>query len=637
MRHRLHLACALLWCGCQFALEVGGSADGGKTLPDAGPALTGSAPADVWAVFGRHTLYRFSALSLRYERLGELGEGCSITPGEAEVHDVAIDGAGRLLALLKSAGGEERLVAVDVEQLTCSRLPLAAPLHAETVDFVGAQGELHYYSPTASGAVWSTLSAGGEVSASALPFSSSHTPRAFASLREGLYVLADDMLGVPYLAEADVETGRLTAVKRAALPSENAPEPPRERVRHLAYAGERLLGFTGTGQVYELELMNGLTFLLRTVNGQPPLELTGIAAPPPQIGALQGVLTDLAGGTNHTCAALRDGTARCWGNNIAGQLGTGTTVPALDPQVVVGLNEAISVVAGDYVSCALLRSGRAKCWGFNGRGSLGNGTMGMSAQVNPTPVEVLDLDAAVQLSARGEAVCALVADRTVHCWGRNDVGQLGDGTAINRTRPVPVRGLTDVAQVAAGRDHGCAVTRSKQLWCWGANDSGQLGDGTTERRLEPVPVTGVSDAVSVAVYDGLSCALAGTGAAWCWGQNTHGQIGDGSVVERHTPTRVVGRSDFVQLAVGDGWVCGRVRSGQSVCWGDNSNGQLGLGDATVSLRLAPGAPVEDLAGATHLTAGRWYGCALVQNQHFAKCWGQLEQVQLAPVLVVGLP
>ncbi len=94
-----------------------------------------------------------------------------------------------------------------------------------------------------------------------------------------------------------------------------------------------------------------------------------------------------------------------------------------------------------------------------------------------------------ELVAGEEHTCALLTDDTLWCWGWNQFGQLGDGTGLDSTTPVQVAMLEDqVVSVSAGAWFTCAVKRDGSLWCWGRNDRGQLGDGTLTDRLAPVSV-----------------------------------------------------------------------------------------------------------------------------------------------------
>ena len=94
--------------------------------------------------------------------------------------------------------------------------------------------------------------------------------------------------------------------------------------------------------------------------------------------------TGLVAGWGETCALLPGGAVRCWGYNADGQLGDGTTSNSLSPVLVMNLNRAVALAAGEFHACAL-RSGDVQCWGSNNAGQLGDGTTTNS----PTPVTVV--------------------------------------------------------------------------------------------------------------------------------------------------------------------------------------------------------------------------------------------------------
>ena len=142
----------------------------------------------------------------------------------------------------------------------------------------------------------------------------------------------------------------------------------------------------------------------------------------------------VSGGSNHTCGVTSAGAAYCWGVNGLGQLGDGTTTQRLAPVAVTGGLSFMTVGAGGFYTCGLTSAGSASC------------------------------------------------------WGANDYGQLGDGTTINRSSPVAVHGGLRLATLSTGYRDACGVTvtATRTTYCWGRNNLGQLGDSSTTDRLTPV-------------------------------------------------------------------------------------------------------------------------------------------------------
>jgi len=204
---------------------------------------------------------------------------------------------------------------------------------------------------------------------------------------------------------------------------------------------------------------------------------------------LEGERPEKPAGSEHTCAVLVAGGAKCWGANFSGQLGDGTNVNRNTPVTVSGVAGRVSVIAsGSEHTCALSTGGAAVCWGANFSGQLGDGT---NLNRN-TPVNVSGLSSGVSAIAAGSEHTCAVTVGGVKCWGANFSGQLGDGTNVNRRTPVSVSGIAGgVSEILAGSSHTCALSTSGAMVCWGANFSGQLGDGTNLNRSTPIDVPGL--------------------------------------------------------------------------------------------------------------------------------------------------
>jgi alpha-tubulin suppressor-like RCC1 family protein len=254
---------------------------------------------------------------------------------------------------------------------------------------------------------------------------------------------------------------------------------------------------------------------------------------PPSGGAFGAI----AAGTDFSCG-LVSGAAYCWGDNYAGQLGNGTTTSAASPTAVFGTTQFQTITVGAFHACGL-SSGTAYCWGANTDGELGNGTTDSLPTTKPTPVSTTTLFAT--LVAGTDFTCALDNNGNAWCWGTNAYGQLGIGTAGgSASTPVQVTGGYHFTQLTAGAYHACGITTSNgPTYCWGSNYTGQLGDGTTNDHAAPEQVASTYVFTTIGAGFGHTCALVNGGDTYCWGDNSSGQIGDGTFTQRLSPTAVL--------------------------------------------------------------------------------------------------
>jgi alpha-tubulin suppressor-like RCC1 family protein len=186
-------------------------------------------------------------------------------------------------------------------------------------------------------------------------------------------------------------------------------------------------------------------------------------------------------GSEHLCGLSAMGQAYCAGTNDRGELGDGTNENR-DGLVAVHQPAGVAfakIGASDF-TCAIATSGVAYCWG-------GTEPERWTPVAVAQPEDVVFTDITV---GAGHA-CALALSGQAYCWGYNANGELGDSTTTSRSTPTPVRQPPGVlfSAVTAGLRHTCALERATgQPYCWGDNILGELGDGTNVDRLVPVAV-----------------------------------------------------------------------------------------------------------------------------------------------------
>ena len=194
----------------------------------------------------------------------------------------------------------------------------------------------------------------------------------------------------------------------------------------------------------------------------------------------------------------------------------------------------------------------AAAWGLNQDGRLGDGT----TMERHTPAQVQNLSGVKVFAAGAGHSLALKDDGTVWAWGLNSHGQLGDGTVAERHTPVQVGTppLHDVAAIAGGENWSLALKSDGTLWAWGENAIGQLGDGTTIERHTPVQVgmPHLSDVIAIAAHSGggHNLALRSCGIVQAWGWNINGQLGDGTTTDRPFPVQVENLNGTTAIAAG---------------------------------------------------------------------------------------
>lgn len=312
---------------------------------------------------------------------------------------------------------------------------------------------------------------------------------------------------------------------------------------------------------------------------------------------------DLAAGEVFTCALDSDAQLWCWGRNTDGQLSIDPSiVTASSPQRVMGIDDVTAIAAAREHRCALRADGTVWCWGRDY--GITDGSSVMSIVSTPTEMPISDI---VQLEMGGYSACALESDRrSLSCWGL---------TIANN----PPLFDEDVQDFAVGDDHACAVLASGAVRCWGSSSYDAVATGD--------PVQGIEGATQIAAGERHTCAIA-DGDVYCWGWNNEGQCGRPPVdfqEKFEMPQQVEGVSDATEIYAGSTYSCALHDSDRLTCWG----GLLGH-ESHVYTDLLIVGPTQLFGlgrGVTSATAGFIHGCAAKGADLY--CWGDNSDRQLA--------
>ena len=250
-------------------------------------------------------------------------------------------------------------------------------------------------------------------------------------------------------------------------------------------------------------------------------------------------------GSAHTCGVSTDQKAYCWGSNHGGQRGTSSSTQELTttPEPVEGDFRWISLDASHETTCGVTDAGNLYCWGILAAdsGSIPGAStcevpqIKSAAKVVPCSFVPLRMPLGPDVGADTLFVqvsrsCVLSSSGSVYC---------ADPATAQYSL---ASGSSQFTEIWAGSAHKCGLNIDGSALCWGANSLGQLGDGSTVNRALPVAVGGLHTFTDLALGNDHSCGLSDTGEVWCWGGNAFGQSGT-SILEIPTlPTKVRGQS-----------------------------------------------------------------------------------------------
>lgn len=239
----------------------------------------------------------------------------------------------------------------------------------------------------------------------------------------------------------------------------------------------------------------------------------------------------ISAGTETSLALLSNGTVVAWGDNLSGELGNGSTEPmSTVPVPVQGLSNVVAIIAGENFNFALRSDGTVFAWGDNSAGELG---IGSTVPQSNVPVQVKGLTGVKQVASGTQHALAVLSNGTVMSWGANVDGDFGTGLKFQNGSNVPVKVdlIHTAVGVAAGFDHSAAVLANGTVMSWGSNQDGQLGIGTRNflASSDPIAVAGLHTATAICAGAFETQALRTNGTVVGWGSDDVGQLGNGTV------------------------------------------------------------------------------------------------------------
>jgi len=393
--------------------------------------------------------------------------------------------------------------------------------------------------------------------------------------------------------------------------------------------------------------------------------------------------TDVAVGEYHICGIKNIASGNrlfCMGWNFNGQIGLPRIKVNGEKYITENFYPVMTLMgsttdwkkltaAGDH-TCGIYGTGDLKCWGANRYGVLAQNSLNPADFNNYWVYDDLDTQGAgntvrrvleststpvvatwIKVSTYDYHTCAIKADNTLWCWGRNDSDRLGLAASTPTLThkqfvtavlpPIGFNPTTDAwIEVSAGREHTCAISVTRdattipdkgKLWCWGGNkfkESGQKS-GSVINLPNALPVGSNNNWTKVTSGRNQTCAVNDLGSAFCFGYNAAVAFTDNN----YSVTAVAGQNEnWTSIVTGYNHGCGVKTisdSGQKTsnlyCWGQQQFGQLGseffYNSYIPNKILNDDKPLVEPFVWKKLAAGSFHSCA-IKNDNSLWCWGK---------------
>ena len=333
----------------------------------------------------------------------------------------------------------------------------------------------------------------------------------------------------------------------------------------------------------------------------------------------------ISAGNSHTCA-IASGELYCWGTDNDGQIGngSGSTNDVLSAQKIGSSSTWNAIASGSYHTCGI-DNGELFCWGRDNYGQVGNGS-GSSSNVE-TPQKIGSSNTWSAIALGSYHTCG-IDNGELFCWGVDFRGQIGNGSGSTSAIEAPqkIGSSSSWSVIAAGDTHTCGIDNG-ELYCWGYDSNGQIGNGSgTTSDVEAPQKIGSSSSWSVIAAGRHHTCGIDNGELFCWGADSNGQIGNGSgsTSDVEAPQKIGNSNTWNAISLGTYHTCG-IDNGVLYCWGGDNFGQLGNGYSSTGIVETP-TTLEASSNWAIIAAGSTHTCGIKNNELY--CWGRNNDGQL---------
>jgi alpha-tubulin suppressor-like RCC1 family protein len=321
----------------------------------------------------------------------------------------------------------------------------------------------------------------------------------------------------------------------------------------------------------------------------------------------------ISAGDYHTLAIDIDGKLWAWGSNYTGELGDGSLELRSTPVFING-SSWLDISAGLSHSIGLKTNGTIWSWGRNGSGQLGDN----STTDTSSPIQIGSRSDWTGIAAGANHSTAINSDGTLWSWGSDEYGQLGNGgTNTSLINPTQVDNETNWQKVFAGEFNTFAIKQDGTLWGCGRNDVGQVGDGTKINKNMFVQIGTETNWLEISVGKYFTVGLKTDGTLWAWGDNYYGQLGDGTNIGKSTPTQVGSDTNWQIIACGPEHTIAQKANGNVLAWGHGQNGALGIINSETDFNIPTLINITNLQS---ISSGSLHSLA-VKNDNKLWAWG----------------